>query len=317
MSTPSNHFKLGLFVLLAIGVSLGAAVALGAVSARRKTVGYHVFFNESVQGLDVGSPVRYRGVSIGTVASIEIAPDHRHVDVVAELDVVDIRRMGLTEGGPEGSATGRFIIPPELRAQLGSQGITSIKYVSIDFFVEDDTPAPELPFPTPENNIPAAPSLMKNLEDNVMAVTDSLLSMLTKINAILEDVQTHEVSAKAIATFDRVNAAIDDLRRVLAQVERAGLPAKAGATMDDLRVAIVTLNRVLERVDGDRGLLASTQRATEAIGALSRSTDGRTTGLADTLRDLSEAAQAIRDLADTLERDPDMLLKGRAQGKSP
>ena len=88
MSAPSNHFKVGLFVLLAVAATLGAAIALGAASAGRKTVSYHTFFNESVQGLDLGSPVRYRGVIIGKVAAIEIAPDHRHVDVLAELDAL-------------------------------------------------------------------------------------------------------------------------------------------------------------------------------------------------------------------------------------
>jgi paraquat-inducible protein B len=48
-----------------------------------------------------------------------------------------------------------------------------------------------------------------------------------------------------------------------------------------------------------------------------KTADGRAKELADTLRDVGEAAQSIRDLADTLERDPDMLLKGRAKGKGP
>jgi ABC-type transporter Mla subunit MlaD len=323
MSVPSNRFKLGLFVLLAVAATLATAIALGAANARKKTVAYHTFFNESVQGLDIGSPVRYRGVLIGTVAAIEIAPDHRHVDVMAELDVVEIRRMGLTEGGPEGKAGSRFIIPSELRAQLGSQGITSVKYVSIDFFVEKDNPPPELPFATPRNYIPAAASLMKNLEDSLVgaidkmpAVIQSLESVMGRIDSILAEIQAMKVPERALATLDDVRGALKDLRLVLGQVERAGLPAKAGATIEQVHAAVVTLNRVFARFDGDRGLVASAHRATDAIGAFGRTADGRARELSDTLRDVGEAAQSIRDLADTLERDPDMLLKGRAKGKA-
>jgi phospholipid/cholesterol/gamma-HCH transport system substrate-binding protein len=324
MSSPSNHFKLGLFVLLAVAAMLGSAIALGAASSQKKTVTYHTFFNESVQGLDIGSPVRYRGVIIGTVAVIQIAPDHRHVDVLAELDVSEIRRMGLTEGGSEGKGEGRFIIPSDLRAQLGSQGITGVKYVSIDFFDEKANPPPELPFPTPRNYIPAAASLMKNLEDSIVkavdkmpAVADSLMSILTRIDSIMEEIQSKKVPDKAIETLDEVDGALKDLRKVLAHIDRANLPDKAAVTIDHLNVAVGKLNQIFDRVDGDQGLVASAHKATDAIGAFGKTADGRAKELADTLRDVGEAAQSIRDLADTLERDPDMLLKGRAKEKQP
>src|SRR4051794_38382929 len=124
MAAPSNHYKLGLFVLLALGAAIVAAILFGSASLKRETIRYHTYFNESVQGLDRGSPVKFRGVTIGHVADIAIAPDHRMVDVASELDTAEIKRMGLAEadGGPLGPT--RFAIPPDLRAHLDSQGIT-------------------------------------------------------------------------------------------------------------------------------------------------------------------------------------------------
>src|SRR3954451_5176188 len=122
MAAPTNHYKLGLFVLLGLGAAVVAALLLGVASTRKDTVNYHSYFNESVQGLDLGSPVKFRGVSIGHVSAIEIAPDHRMVDVVRELDVTDIKRMGLTEKSSHAKlGHEKFLIPPDLRAQLGSQ----------------------------------------------------------------------------------------------------------------------------------------------------------------------------------------------------
>ena len=77
------------------------------------------------------------------------------------------------------------------------------------------------------------------------------------------------------------------------------------------------MNGLLEGIGGDGGLVASTQRATDSIGDLGRSTNGSAAKLERTLRDLDEAAVAIRGLAEAIDRDPDMLVKGRAKAKKP
>ena len=77
MAVGTNRWKLGLFVLLGMGLALAAIVLLGARNFNEKTVTYLTFFDESVQGLDAGSPVKFRGVTIGRVATIDVAPDHR------------------------------------------------------------------------------------------------------------------------------------------------------------------------------------------------------------------------------------------------
>lgn len=70
---------------------------------------------------------------------------------------------------------------------------------------------------------------------------------------------------------------------------------------------------VLRRVDGDRGLIASARRATDSIGDLGRSTLSASDELGRTLRELGDAARAVRELAEDLQRQPDILVKGRAR----
>jgi phospholipid/cholesterol/gamma-HCH transport system substrate-binding protein len=317
MSTRSNHFKLGLFVLVAIAGVLATAGALGARSAQQETVTYHTYFNESVQGLELGSPVKFRGVTIGVVEAIEIAPDHRHVDVVAQLSVDDIRRMGLSEDSPGGGQV-RFVVPADLRAQLGSQGITGVKFVLIDFFDPASNPPPELPFPTPENYIPAASSLFKNLEDSVVKavdrfpeVADSIVAITARIDAILREFQDRQGLEKAVAMLENANLAVNEMRGVLQRFDKAGVPDRAAKTIDNLDRAVTKMHTVLDGVGGDAGLLASAQRATNAFGDFGVSAHGATDEFTTALRDLSAAARSIRELAEALERDPDMLLKGR------
>src|SRR4051812_4168906 len=123
MSTPTNHWKLGLFVVVGIGLAMCTIVFLGAQSLKKHGVDYKTYFDESVQGLEIGSPIKFRGVTIGNVSDIEIAPDRRHVGVTAELTGTNLNELGLTD--IKGKKA-RITIPPDLRVQLVSQGITGV-----------------------------------------------------------------------------------------------------------------------------------------------------------------------------------------------
>ena len=126
-------------------VAMGAIVLLGARSLEKATVTYRTFFDESVQGLDVGSPVKFRGVTIGSVAAIMLgAPDHRRVEVSCELVVDQLNDLGLNIVGERKAP--RIAVPADLRVQLGSAGITGVKFVLIDFFSAGDNPV--APFPS-------------------------------------------------------------------------------------------------------------------------------------------------------------------------
>ncbi len=320
MIKPASHFKIGLFVIIMLAAFVATAAGFGAKSVTKKTVRYHTYFNESVQGLDVGAPVKFRGVTIGAVSAIEIASDHRHVDVVADLDVPSIRKMGLTEQGPGRDEAVRFIVPPDLRAQLGSQGITGVKFLLIDYFDPVQNPAPELPFDPDPNYIPAAFSLFKSLEDSVMSAMDKLPEMserlsgvLSKIDTMLGVLEQEGVADNVSETVKSAVALLKDARAFIRKVDDAGIPAKASSTIADLDRAVGKLSRILDDVGGERGLVASTQRATDSLGTFGKSATRATRDLEGTLRALNEAAQAIRDLAESLDRDPDMLLKGRAK----
>jgi phospholipid/cholesterol/gamma-HCH transport system substrate-binding protein len=321
-SSPTNHFKLGLFVILAIAAAVVTFVLLGAKQMKKESVKYHTYFNESVQGLDVGSPVKFRGVTIGSVSAIEIAPDHRHVDVIQELDVEDIRRMGLAEKSTEGQKA-KFHVPSDLRAQLGSQGITGVKFISIDFFDPKSNPPPELPFAVPHNYIPSAQSMMKNLEDTITKAMDKLpelvdavVAITNRIDRMVAQLEKDDVTGKAAATLGHADDVLTSLKVTVNKLDRAELPDRAAATLDDVGKAVAKLNRVLDRVDGDTGVLASIHRASDAFGNLGKGATSTTRELDQTLKEVREAAESIRVLTDAIERDPDMFLKGRAKTKS-
>jgi hypothetical protein len=75
------------------------------------------------------------------------------------------------------------------------------------------------------------------------------------------------------------------------------------------------VNVLLARIDGEKGLLQSVQRASNTIGDTARTADGLGGQLGETLRSVQEAAEKIRMLAGAIEKEPDMLLKGRRAEK--
>ncbi len=83
----SQRWKLGLFVVLTSILGFVILVWLGTVGLSRNKTQVVSYFDESVQGLDVGSPVKFRGVRIGRVADIGIGPDRRHVEVTSDVDL--------------------------------------------------------------------------------------------------------------------------------------------------------------------------------------------------------------------------------------
>jgi ABC-type transporter Mla subunit MlaD len=316
MSAPTNHWKLGAFVLASIGLGLTAAALLTARSMRVETVSYTSYFDEAVTGLEIGSPIRFRGVALGNVSAIDVAPDRRHVEITYSLGVAVLKRLGLA-GADDGKET-TISVPPGLRVQLASTGVTGTKFLQIDFFDTGGLPAAELPFPVPEHYIPAIPSTLKNLEDAVVRAVDQLpnitrdmAGLVARINLILDDVAQRGLPGKAVATLEGTSRLVASIQAKVDQLPVAELSRDASATMKGVSAALVKLNGVLERLDGNDGLLASTQRASDAVGDLAG--PRLRADLAATGRDVREAAVAVRQLAEALQRDPDMFIKGKAQ----
>jgi phospholipid/cholesterol/gamma-HCH transport system substrate-binding protein len=306
---PTNHWKLGLFVLVGSLLGLASVLWLGAHALQKETVTYRTYFDEAVAGLSVGSSVTYRGVAIGNVSDVDVAPDRRHVEITYQLGVTELERLGIA------TRKGRNIqlsTPPDLRAQLSTSGITGTKYLKIDFFDADKNPPPVLPFRTKGNTIPAAPSTLKNLEEALTRVIDQLPELVTKLSVVLSRVDNVVAQVDEAALPDKASLALDRADKLLStlqgEVQRANIDQVAG----EAKVTMEQLHAMLQRMDGERGLLASLQRVTDSVGDITTGARGVGPELDGTLRDLRGAADSVRQLVDAIEREPDMLVKGRS-----
>lgn len=317
MATPTNHWKLGLFVVVGLVVALAAVVYFGAESLRKEHVSYQTYFDESVQGLDVGAPVFFRGVRVGQVSAVGVAPDGRHVAVTLALFTRNLRRLGLGEG--RGRET-RIAVPSDLRVQLAHQGITGLKAVQLDFFDPTYNPPPVLRFETPERYIPSAKSTFERLEATVVhafdrfpQVADALLDVAARTNRILDEFEQAHLPRQMQASLGELDQTLAAFRKAIGDAEVGEVSAQARVSMDGLDRTVQRLDAVLARLDGERGLLASAQRATDAVGDAASTAPALGDEVTVTLREIQEAAESFRELTEALERDPDMLLRGRRE----
>jgi phospholipid/cholesterol/gamma-HCH transport system substrate-binding protein len=318
MAVGTNHWKLGLFVIVGVGLALAVLVVLGARRWNDKTLTYVSFFDESVQGLEVGSPVKFRGVTIGRVAAIDVALDHRHVQVTNELFVEQLGRLDLRFAhGAAGAAA-----PSGLRMQLAQAGITGVKFMLLDYFDGQAYPPLILPFKTPPNTILSTPSTMKNLEDSVVRaanqfpdIASALLGTVSRLNGLMEDVDREQLPAGAAATLAEGKTTLHELRAQIQALNAGALSAHAEQSMTSFNQTLANTDKLLLRLESDKGLLRSAERAANSMNEVARGAQAVGPELEQTLREVRDAARSVHHFVEALQRDPDMLLKGRAEAR--
>jgi ABC-type transporter Mla subunit MlaD len=295
MAAPTNTVKIGLFVVLGFAAALALAIAVGAARGREKTVAFYTYFNEPVTGLDLGAPVKARGVTVGRVGAIGFAPDRRMVAVRLDIRADAFDSFGGHDHAPD----------PDLRAQLAAQGLTGSRFVSIDFADPTGSPPPPLSFEPYAQYIPAAQSQQKTLEDSVSKAMDGLANLV--------DTMSREgFSEKTVQAMTTTNDALKGVDQFVKSVNGEHIPQRAAVTVDQIHRTMDKVSSALDRMNGESGLIATAQRSVSSFGEVGRNAAGPARDLDATLNEIREAAAAFRLLADELERDPDMLLKGRA-----
>ena len=178
METDRHYFIVGLFI---IGFAVAAAffaVWLGSPGSRDDVI-YRIHFPESVSGLSIGDPVKYRGVDVGTVKSIIIDPDN------SRLVLVEVRLRKETP------------VKTDTRASLALKGITGVVFIELN---GGDPAAKTLLAATPGGKIPEIPSEKTGLK----AMLDDLPKLVAKFS-VLED-QVKKVVTNAGALTEKVKA---------------------------------------------------------------------------------------------------------------
>jgi paraquat-inducible protein B len=329
VKTKVSPAVVGAFVIGGFALLFVALMSFGGVSFFSKPPRFIVLFDESIHGLDLGSPVKLRGVRVGRVVDLNIRYDQTRnssvVAVVCEFGkdaMTDVRGTGINVASREEL---QALVDRGLRAQLGVLGLaTGLLYVELDIVNPAEYPAPKGLSDARYVVVPALPSAISAFQ----ASASEILSKIKKVDfaGLSEELKT------LVAQTRRQVAGID-VRGVVEQWKKTGVAVEAlatnpdikrtfdnlHATAADLRAAIARLDGQIEpagrelaatMVEARRALQAFADAAAAARGFVAANASvGANVG--DTLGRLNEAAEAVTRLAEYLERNPNALILGK------
>lgn len=332
MTSRTNHWKLGLFVLLGSVLVVAALLWLGAQRLGRDTERWNFFFDEAVTGLEVGSPVRFRGVSIGTVASIGIGPDLRAVHVTAEIDRAVVLRLTAAGLAPELSPADRLeqAVREGLRAQIALVGVTGNRYVQIDYHDRAAVREPAFAFAVPANTFPTISSTAKSVEDLLLDVAQTFPELLRQVSALAEEMRNLASMLEPGEVQRDLRALVQSLRRQVEALDLEQLSRGGLSSLERLDALLETADTAVARLLAEADVAATSGALRDAAAAVTRLAAQGEDVLTDagalspeavrvadalhtTLESLQRTLSAVRELAELLERDPGSLLRGREQ----
>ena len=315
MAKQASKMMIGVFLIIALFLLIASLVVFGSGKFFTKTQKFVLYFNEPVKGLDVGSPVLFQGVAVGSVISIDIIADpikrQANIPVIIqiELDRFKFRKPSETLNPQKDMP---LLIEEGFRATLTMQSlITGKLLIELDYY-------------------PGTPLILKNIDKEYIEIP-TIPSTTSKLAQALDKLDLEAIQTK-------LESALDGIAKL---VNNPDLAASIGHLKETLRDARKLVNRVDRQVDP---LAQDTKKTVKDIGKLARNLDGRVGGVAtsldktllsvrgvisedsplvvelqNTLKEISAMSRSIRELADYLEQHPETLIRGKKKpgGKQP
>ncbi len=329
MKTKLSPAIVGAFVIGAFALGLISLLSFGGLTLFSKPQRFIVYFDESIHGLDLGSPVKMRGVRVGRVTDLNVRYDEKNNHSVVAV-VCEFSRDKVTD--PKGviiNLTDRqelqTLVDRGLRAHLGVLGLaTGLLYVELEFQDPKDYPADNRAMELKYVVIPAVKSAISEFQ----ASASEILANIKKIDFAGLSRELTGLLGDARKRLDGVDlkGVADQWKRTGEKVEAIVADPELKKTVANLNGAITDLRGVLAKIDSQvvpagKELTETLAAAKTAVNSLN---DAATTtrkflsthsGLGDevvgTLSQLNEAAAAVTRLADFLERNPNALLTGK------
>lgn len=323
MSQSANYFKIGVFVLAALALTATVLIFFGADFLKEESVVAETYLDETVQGLDRGSPVKMRGVQIGRVEKIEFVrneyPGARDREGRAPRWV--LVRMGLKPGGLLPSEEGELRETLErevengLRVRLSSQGLTGLTYLEMEYVSPDQPPAIEVTWEPDVTYLPSAPSLMSRVTgtaedvfssirgEDIQRTMNNLNDLLESLTAVIEGLDIAALQEETIGLVREARGTNAELRRFMEQFSVETLTSETLAVARSAR-------RVAEELEGSSdSLLASFNEVSSDLASVTRRIDTLLASqeLNASTENLAATSEALRKATETLPETMEAL----------
>lgn len=226
----TNYFKVGLFTALSLGLVILFLVFLGVSNLFQTTELAETYFDESVQGLNIGSAVKYRGVTVGKVTAIGMVNqlyNSEDIPLTSEEQRYIYVQFSLSQKLPHADANKRNIkkiingyVENGLRTSLATQDLVGNAYLSLNFVDEKTSPTLPISWKPESLYIPSTQSTLAQLTDTISNMASKLDKidfekvfndfdqMTLTINKSVEAAELDQLSKKFSAALEDTSAAM-------------------------------------------------------------------------------------------------------------
>lgn len=317
MSKKANPTVVGSFVIGAIVISIVGIMMLGGRSLLEEKVECILYFDESVSGLDVGAPVDFQGVRVGTVTGVKLEFDHKNngdilrpVTLQLEESRINFAQDRDHETKP-GEALEFLIMKRGLRARLATQSILTGKLkVELGYF--PTTPVVLKNRSGVLRELPTIPSPFKQVASELAQLPLSeIVNEVHRAVKGMADILNPESTGKTLANIDQ---AVEKMVSVLVQLEAAIDPAakQSSEVMASAKLSLDEFHATLTELNKNVGpLLEQATQVTGHFNVLMNPESQARGEFSLLLEDLQQTSKAMRQLVNYLEQHPDALLRGK------
>ena len=309
----ANYAKIGFFVLAGFGFILLAIGIAGARFLNRKEIYAETYISESVTGLEIGSPVKYRGVPIGSVKRIgfvygeyggqmtlQDAPlKAQQILVVMALDPKQFLPMQAADP----NTFLEDLIATGLRVKVASQGITGLSYIEFDFFPAEPSNTRHVSWKPKNSYIPSAPSTFfvfkKTTEDlmikfnqlDLQGLADEFAALLKTTHTKVDAVDTATLSAEATHLLSELRGTVKSVQTLADAPEVQQMPAEIIAAVANVRTITEQLGNQIEPLA--LSFMGVAEHVTQLSDSLATVATNTGTHIDQTFTALTQTAQTL------------------------
>jgi phospholipid/cholesterol/gamma-HCH transport system substrate-binding protein/paraquat-inducible protein B len=340
MSQQAHYFKIGLFVLGATAIAVAGIIIFGAGKWFEQSAMVETYFFESVQGLEVGAPVRLRGVRVGRVESIKLAREEYGVIFDPKTDSFPYRGLVVVRMSVRPSVAVhlkeddeavlmRKAVDAGFRFRLASQGITGVLYIESEFLDPGRYPPIQIAWTPKTPYIPSAPSTITELGADLRSITrkleqvdidkiaKNLDGMITSVTRLVNNFQDDHLGTEIKEVMAEVRGTVQEARRVLGGPDLRKALKDSSAAMADIRRTAADLSYTAKDV---RRAMTQLPEITARLNASVRRIDALLAAKGETVDDLLENLRSVSEelnyLTKAVEHYPSQVLFGEPPTRS-
>jgi len=298
MSARSSKFLIGLFIIIGALICAAIIIWIGAAGVFMKGSLYTTYFDESVQGLQVDSAIKYRGVEIGKVQSIKVAPDYRLIEVVMKIDLAGD-------------------LPNQTVAALTSAGITGIVFIELDRIKPGELlNSPKITFKSSYPVIPSRRSgvgrfladtgiIMQNIKDiDIKGISNQLKNTSKAIEDFVGGKRVNNIITHLESTSANLDQTMAGINKTFAEgkVDKA-----VNETMGILSDARKLIGQAKNEIDALK-LQEKANRTDVLLEDINKKAKVITNELQDTSEHLRVTSENLQRLSESLTKNPSELI---------